>query len=197
MDALARFLRRLVRVVGYVAAVSLVVGLSYRSNWVWRLYERHLDLSYATNKDDWQYISVDSDVQWRRDEPEDDRAPSIIYRRILGPEQVVHGKISEDRFIWGASWKAECTEGETLRLPLIIGGKSGTQTEIQETCLKCRKRDGSTWFWTGRTTSKPVSIELNISGFYVKEDFTHPRWGGFVEGQRLDAIETARRAISD
>ena len=79
---------------------------------------------------------------------------------------------------------------------LGVGGESGAQSEAK---MKCRERDGSTWIWTGGSIRKPepVAIELNVSGFYVNEDFTHPRWRGFVEGQRLDAIETARRAAAE
>lgn len=195
MDAVVRFFKRLLSVAGKVIVVSLAILLILFG---WNRYVRYLDLSYATNHEDWQYLSwLEADVQWRRYEAQNGQAQHIVYRRIISHDHMVSARFDEGRFRFSGYWKADCEPGEVLELPLFFGGKNGIKSEKVKQTLHCHEIGGSTWYVAGRSTSKPVSMEKNVSGFYMKEDFTHPRWGGFVEGQRLDAIETARRASAE
>ena len=189
MDAMPHFLRRLVRVVGFVAAVCLVVGFSYRSDWVWRLYERHLDLSYGTHQD-WQYLNSRSDVQWRSD------GKVIINRRVdRKNEHMLAAWFEGNRFQIAGFWKFQCEPGESFKLLMVRGGV--TDPTAPEVHAECMRIDDEPWMVVLRSFTQPRNVDLNANGFRIAEDFTHPRWGGFEESRRLDAIQTARKASAE
>lgn len=186
MDILGRFSGRLTRKLGYIAVISLFLGLFLSVRW---LYDRNTDLSYGTDLEGWEYLDYwGSDVQQRILGDES----TIAYRRVINRDQIVLALFSQGRFAIYFWWKSDCELGEVLELPpsFDLMGED-TQTVI------CEDFDGSTWYRHARLLPRPKRFNIDIGGFQIEEDFTHPRWGGFVEGRRLDAINTARKALAE
>lgn len=188
MDILVRFSGRLTRKLGYIAVISLFLGL-FASFW-W-IYDRNALLTYGTDLDGWEYLDfwgsdVQQRVRFKRNEG------FVAYRRVIDSNQIVLALFDQGRFFVAFWWKSDCELGEALELPTPFDplGKD-TQT------LKCEKFGGSTWYRHARLLPRPMSYRVDIGGFQTDEDFNHPRWGGFVEGRRLDAINTARQASAD